>query len=171
MELQIHCNIQNKLTLEHAKHQSYKCLHSPSSLVTWPLYSGTYGRNTSFIKYYNNKNCPFSKVWFVRFGEIKKNFKNQYWKYRNKLTWKQSSSFGQSFLRTVPWSGPALKLPWWPASCTHGYRCFLYVWKNGVHCTIFRNFLHPDGCSKQNQSNIKVIAFFTPLLRRTSKLE
>lgn len=28
-------------------------LHSPSSLVTWPLYSGTYGRRTSRIKYCN----------------------------------------------------------------------------------------------------------------------
>lgn len=27
-------------------------LHSPSSLVTWPLYSGTNGRSTSFIKTY-----------------------------------------------------------------------------------------------------------------------
>lgn len=30
-------------------------LHSPSSLVTCPLYSGTYGRKTSFIKYCNFK--------------------------------------------------------------------------------------------------------------------
>lgn len=44
----------------------------------------------------------------------------------------------------MPGSRPALKLPWCPASCTHGYFClFLCVWKNGVHWTMLRSFLQP----------------------------
>ena len=57
---------------------------------------------------------------------------------------KQISSLALSFLRTVPGSEPALKLPWWPANCTQGYLClFLQVWKNGVHWTMFRSLRHP----------------------------
>lgn len=62
------------------------------------------------------------------------------------LTLKHLSSCGLSFFNIVPWSGPALKFPWWPASWTQGYLCFLYVWKNGVHCTMFRSFLHLSDC-------------------------
>ena len=47
------------------------------------------------------------------------------------------------------WTPKDVHLPWWPASWTHGYLCFLYVWKNGVHWTIFRSFRQPEGW-KQN---------------------
>jgi hypothetical protein len=46
--------------------------------------------------------------------------------------------------------------PWWPASWTHGYLCFLYVWKNGVHWTIFRSFRQPEGCKEK----INVVLLF-----------
>ena len=82
--------------------------------------------------------------------------------YAIKCTWAVDSTVGLQYKRTYFWFHflqcrvrRGLSLPWWPASCTQGYLCFLNCWMNGDQCTMLRIFRH-ELCCKDNKEKTSV---------------